>query len=135
MSAQGKKNQQQAELLGVTNQRIGRWRTRWANCQEFLLKIEQGGATHSDLTARIIETLADEKRPGGPSKFSPEQIAQIIALACESPADSDLPISHWTLEALVQQATKRSIVKSISARQVGRFLAKPKLNLTSRSTG
>jgi hypothetical protein len=53
-----------------------------------------------------------------------EQITAIIALACEAPADSDLPISHWTPPELAREAIKRGIADSISARQVDRFLSR-----------
>ena len=33
---------------------------------------------------------------GGPTTFTPEQVTDLIALACEKPSDSGLPVSHWT---------------------------------------
>jgi hypothetical protein len=45
-----------------------------------------------------------------------------VALACEAPEDSDLPISHWTQQALADEAMRRGIVEEISQRSVGRFL-------------
>lgn len=83
----------------------------------------------------IVDVLADEPRSGGPPKFSPEQVAAIIALACEPPGDSGLPISHWTPPELAREAAKRGIVESISPRQVDRFLARRACGRTSRSTG
>ena len=50
-----------------------------------------------------------------------EQIAQLYALACEPPAASDRPISHWTPRELADEARKRGIVERISERHVGRF--------------
>ena len=50
------------------------------------------------------------------------------ALACELPADSGLPMSHWTQQGLADEAMRRGIVGEISQRSVGRFLKK---NLTS----
>ncbi len=35
----------------------------------------------------MAKRLADAPKPGAPPKFTPEQICQIIALACEKPAD------------------------------------------------
>jgi hypothetical protein len=79
--------------------------------------------------------LSDEQRCGGPAKFSPEQVTAIIALACEPPADSGLPVSHWTPRELSREASKRGIVESISPRQVDRFLARRAFGRTSRSIG
>ena len=88
-----------------------------------------------DLEVMVVDVLGDEHRKGGPPKFSPEQVAAIIALACEPPADSGLPISHWTPPELAVEAVKRGIVKDISPRQVDRFLARRAFGHTSRSTG
>jgi putative transposase len=69
--------------------------------------------------------LADEPRPGTPPTFAPEQIVRIVALACEDPREgSGRAITHWTLLELADEAEKRGIVKSISARSVGRFLGR-----------
>jgi hypothetical protein len=45
-----------------------------------------------------------------------------MALACEDPHASSLPISHWTPQELAKEAIRRGIVASISPRSVGRFL-------------
>jgi hypothetical protein len=45
-----------------------------------------------------------------------------MALACEAPADSERPISHWTPREVAAEAIKRGIVETISERHVGRFL-------------
>ena len=70
-----------------------------------------------------------------PPKFTPEEITGIIALACESPADSGLPVSHWTPPELAREAVRRGIVESISPRQVDRFLAKRTCDRTRASIG
>jgi putative transposase len=54
--------------------------------------------------------------------FSAEQWCQIIALACEPPEASARPISHWTPRELADEARKRGIVATISARHVGRLV-------------
>ena len=53
--------------------------------------------------------------------FTAEQVARIIAMACQSPGEYGLPISHWTPSELARQAIEQKIVESISPRQVGRF--------------
>lgn len=47
---------------------------------------------------------------------------QIVALACELPATSQRPVTHWTPRELALVAVLRGIVKEISPRSVGRFL-------------
>ncbi len=53
-----------------------------------------------------------------------EQICAIVALACERPAESDRPVTHWSQQELADEAMKRGIVERISQRSVGRFLKK-----------
>jgi hypothetical protein len=96
---------------------------------------QQRAASAKDLEKLLVGILSDEDRCGAPPKFSPEQIARIIALACEVPAESGLPISHWTPPELAREAIKRGIVDSISPRQVDRFLARRTCDRTRASTG
>ena len=123
LSAAGRYNETQAASLGVDRQLVRRWRHRWARGMEALGVAEAAGATNADLEKRIVGLLTDGARSGAPAKFSAEQIASLIALACELPADSDLPVSHWTPSELAREAVRRSLVESISPRQVDRFLA------------
>ncbi len=120
--AQGLNNLEVATALGVDSQRVWRWRRRWFDVASRLALAETEGATDKELQALIIQTLSDAYRSGGPPKFTAEQIVLIIALACEDPADSGLPVSHWTPQELATEAIKRGIVSSISPRQVDRFL-------------
>lgn len=135
MSREGRRNLHQAAALGVDRQRVRRWRGRWAAAQEKLDAAEEEGATDNDLKAMIVAVLSDGERSGGPPKFSPEQVASIIALACEPPGDSGLPVSHWTPAELAREAANRGIVEHISPRQLDRFLARRSFDHTSRSTG
>lgn len=135
MSAEGQRNLHQAADLRVDRQRVRRWRSRWAEAQERLVAAEAEGATDKDLTEMIVVVLSDEERSGGPPTFSPEQVASIIALACEPPGESGLPVSHWTPPELAREAVHRGIVESISPRQVDRFLARRSFGHTNRSTG
>jgi hypothetical protein len=56
------------------------------------------------------------RAPGGPGKFTPEQVCAVIALACEDPKDSDLPISQRSQSEVAQQALKRGFVASVVSR-------------------
>lgn len=135
MSVDGIPNLHQSEALGVDRQRIRRWRGRWAAAYEALVAAEKEKATDRDLEKLIVTVLSDEERSGAPPTFSPEQVAAIIALACEPPEDSGLPVSHWTPPELAREAVKRGMVESISPRQVDRFLARHGFDRTNRSTG
>ena len=135
MSAAGRNNEDQADELGVDRQRVRRWRHRWAKASAALVAAEHEGATDKDLKKLILRVLGDDNRSGAPPKFTPEQVVSIIALACEPPADSGLPVSHWTPPELAREAIKRRIVESISPRQVDRFLARRTCDRTKVSTG
>ena len=89
------------------------WRQRWL----------ERAPTHRP----VAERLADAPRPGGPVTFTLEQTLQLFALACENPADSRRPISHWTPRELADEMVKRGWVERISPRHVGRLLAEADL--------
>ncbi len=135
LSSAGQHNEAQADKLGVDRQRVRRWRYRWAHGMTSLLAAEAAGATERDLEQLITGVLTDVLRSGAPPRFSAWQVAGIIALACEPPADSGLPVSHWTPSELAREAAKRGIVESISPRQVDRFLAMRTCDRTRANTG
>lgn len=135
LSAEGWANETQADKLGIDRQCVRRWRHRWAKARPALDAAERREASAKDLEKLVIGILTDDDRCGAPPKFTPEQITGIIALACESPADSGIPISHWTPPELAREAVKRGIVESISPRQVDRFLAKRTCDRTRASIG
>ena len=123
-AAQGGQNQEIAQRLGMDPDTVCKWRGRWARAQEQLAAVEDAEPP-SALSHAIVERLLDVPRSGRPGVFTPEQIVQIIAIACEDPQEreaSDRPISHWTPRELADEAVKRKIVARISARTVGRFL-------------
>lgn len=122
MSADGSLCSAQAAQLGVDAQRVRRWRTRWARQAGRLAKAIAGGANGAALEKLVLEMLSDNYRSGVKPKFSAEQVASIIGLACEDPEEHGLPVSHWTPTELATKAKERGIVKEISPRQVGRFL-------------
>jgi transposase len=67
--------------------------------------------------------LADLPRPGRPPMFTAVQVAQVKALACELPADSQVPLARWSCPDLAVEATRRGVVTSVSASTVRRWLA------------
>ncbi len=108
MAGKGALYQDIAKVLGVQRNTVTTWTTRW---QELADK-------------PIHERLQDRPRPGAPDTFTPEQLCQIIALACESPKDYGRPITHWTHRELAAEAIKQGIVENISANYLGRLLKK-----------
>jgi len=92
-----------ADRLGISRSTVQGWRRRWSENPD----------------ASVAERLSDAPRSGTPATFSPEQIRAIIALACEAPHDSGRAI---TQRKIADEAVKRGIVESISARSIGRFL-------------
>ena len=74
------------------------------------------------LTTMIEGALADQPRAGTLATFTAEQIVQIVAVACEDPADSGRPVSHWTPREVAEEVRKRGLIETISTRSVGRFL-------------
>jgi len=95
-----------ARQLGIGRTTVQRWRVRWRSSEG----------------QPFAERLRDAPRPGTPPTFEPEQICQIIALACEPPSESGRPFTHWTYAALAKAAAEEGIVESISEHSVGRFL-------------
>ena len=73
----GWNNLQIARDLGVDDETPGHWRRRWLQFAEVPLE-----------EVSVAKRLSDAPKPGAPPKFTPEQICQIIALACEKPVDS-----------------------------------------------
>ncbi len=135
MSAEDRDNAAQAADLGIDRQRVRRWRRRWSKANSVLAAAEQEDASDRDFERVVMKVLADDERSGAPPKFTPEQLAAIIALACEPPKDSGLPVSHWTPPELAREAIKRGIVESISPRHIDRFLPRRRSDRTRVSIG
>ena len=111
-----------ARDLGLNRISVRLWRDRWLDAAEALAQAEQDNLSDSQFLGLITGILDDAPRPGGPATFSPEQIVQIVAVACEPPEKSGRPIDHWTSRELADEVKKRGIVPAISPRSVGRFL-------------
>lgn len=121
-AATGMKNTEIGEQLQLSRTQVRQWRQRWLEAFEQLQTAQAEGISDSQLMQKLVAVLSDEQRPGSPAKFSLEQIVQIVAVACEQPASSVRPISHWTPRELAFEVVKRGIVPEISPRSVGRFL-------------
>jgi transposase len=102
-AARGYSNATIARRQGVTVDTVRRWRNRYA---------EEGMAG-----------LTDRRRSGRPPRFSPVQIAEVKALACQLPAETGTPLSKWSCPELAREVIGRGICPAISASTVRRFLA------------
>ena len=131
-AATGMKNTTIGEQLELSRTSVRQWRQRWCEAVEQLFAVEAEGISDLELKQKFVAVLNDEQRPGSPAKFSLEQIVQIVAVACEQPASSRRPISHWTPRELAAEVVKRGIVQEISPRSVGRFLKRGDIATTSK---
>jgi putative transposase len=107
------------------------WRQRWLAFAPKLAQLEADEGSDKTLCTMIVEALTDHPRPGTPATFTAEQIVQMVAVACEDPADSGRPVSHWTPREVAEEVRKRGLVATINTRSVGRFLQSGRLTASS----
>ncbi|WP_432035555.1 IS630 family transposase [Streptomyces cucumeris] len=101
-AARGRANARIARETGLHVDTVRTWRGRFA---------------HGGLSA-----LADRKRSGRPARFTPVQVAEAKALACQLPAETGVPLARWSCPELAAELTARGITDSISASTVRRWL-------------
>ena len=110
-AADGLNNSQVARTLTISLPTARAWRDRWITLQ---------AVPDDDLT--VADRLADAPRSGRPPRITAEQVCRVVALACEAPATSGRPITHWTGREVADEIIKRGIVDRISPRHAGRLL-------------
>jgi len=110
-AAAGLNNCQIARQLDLDVNTVGLWRQRWIGLQ---------GASLDDLN--VEDRLSDAPRPGAPVRITPEQVCQMVALACEAPSQSGRPISQWTSREVADEIVNRGIEDRISPRHAARLL-------------
>jgi putative transposase len=115
----GKQHQEIARKLGIRNNTVSTWVARWREL--------------SDKPPE--DRLQDAPRPGAPDKFTPEQLCQITAIACENPEDHGCPITHWTHRELARVLVEEGIVEDISPNHIGELLKKQICNRIGASIG
>ena len=123
-AATGQTNGAIAQQLGRPIDFVRRWRQHW---QAF------HGVSLTDLP--VEDRLADIPRPGRPSSITPEQVCQIVALACAAPSASGRPISQWSGTELADEIVRQGIVTQISPRHALRLLKKGISNPTRSAIG
>jgi hypothetical protein len=56
-------------------------------------------------------------------RFTPVQVAEVKALACQLPAESNTPLATWSCPELAREAVTHAVVDRVSASTVRRWLA------------
>ncbi|MFG2250955.1 IS630 family transposase [Spirillospora sp. NPDC048823] len=102
-AANGCSNAQIARRRGIGVDTARLWRGRYG---------DQGAAG-----------LADRPRSGRPARFTPAQVAEVKALACQLPAETGIPLSRWSCGDLADQVVARGVAPAMSASTVRRILA------------
>ena len=110
-AADGANNCQIARQFDVRLEMVRRWRERWRVLQPVSLD-----------DVPVAERLTDAPRPGAPRQITAAQECQILAMACEPPADSARPMSQWTGREVADEIKQRGIVPQISPRHAARLL-------------
>jgi transposase len=82
-AARGRSNACIARETGLHLDTVRRWRGRFA----------QAG----------LAGLKDRQRCGRPASFTPLQAAEVEALACRLPAESEVPLSRWSCPELARE--------------------------------
>ncbi len=122
LAAMGYSNTAIAEQVPMDVEAVGLWRHRWAALC---------GIPVDEMN--VATRLADAPRPGAVPRLSPEQVCQILALACEQPSGSDRPISQWSHRELADEIVRRGITDRISPRHASRLLKSGRLAAAPRA--
>ncbi|MEW2287390.1 helix-turn-helix domain-containing protein [Streptomyces sp. NPDC047841] len=75
----------------------------------------------SRFAAGGLPALSDPGRSGGPPSFTPLQVAEVKALACQLPAETGTPLSRRSCPELAREAVARTIAPAVSASTVRRW--------------
>lgn len=127
-ASKGDSNGQIRREMGLALNTVKCWRKRWNDEYAALVVFEQGaqgeGVSDGQLLKQMLSTLKDAPRSGAPQTISAAQKQQIVALACQKPAEFGIPITTWTHQLLAQVAVEQGIVQTLSPRHVGTILKK-----------
>ena len=110
-AADGLNNSEIARELSLEPDTVRLWRRRW---------LALSGVASVEL--EVGDRLADAPRSGTPARITAEQVARIVALACEAPGESGRPVSQWSTTELAAEIKRRGIVDQISPRHAARLL-------------
>jgi putative transposase len=123
-AADGLNNAQVAHQEALSVDTARHWRTRWLQSRPVALR-----------ELSVKERLADAPRSGKPPTITDEQVCQIVALACEAPAQSGRPITQWSGREIAEEIERRGIVERISGRHAARLLKRGISSRTESATG
>jgi transposase len=73
--------------------------------------------------AEGLEGMEDRPRPGRRRRISEADRAKVVALACQLPAETGVPLSRWTGPELRRELEERGLVPAVSESSVLRILA------------
>ena len=102
-AADGASNAAIGRTLGVCDDTVRKWRRRFSR--------------HG------IDGLCDRPGAGRPRRFSAAAVAEVKALACELPTNSEVPLAKCSCPELATEVARRGVVESVSASTVRRWLA------------
>jgi transposase len=102
-AAMGHSSTRIARDLRISQDTVRKWRGRFAD--------------------RGLEGLGDLPRPGRPRQITAEVRAAVVALACQLPAVTGVPLAHWTGPELAAELAARGLASPMSASSVLRILA------------
>jgi len=68
------------------------------------------------LSEAIEQVLSDSWRSGRPDTFSAEQVVHLVAISCEEPSVSGLPINSWMPKGIVRSDTTRYCRANLTAK-------------------
>lgn len=102
-AARGQANARIAAGLGVSADTVRKWRGRFA--------------------ARGLDGLTDLPRCGRPRRISALDRAAVVALACQLPAATGVPLSRWTGPELAAELAAQGLARAISPSSILRILA------------
>jgi transposase len=102
-AARGRASARIAADLHVSVDTVRKWRGRFA--------------------ARGLDGLTDLPRPGRPRRISALDRAAVVALACQLPAATGVPLARWSGPELAAEITKAGLASPISPSSVLRILA------------
>jgi len=102
-AARGRDNARIAADLRISVDTVRKWRGRFAG--------------------RGLGGLADLPRSGRPRRIGELDRAAVVALACQLPAATGVPLAHWTGPELAAELAARELASPMSASSVLRILA------------
>ena len=73
--------------------------------------------------------LYDASRPGQPAKYSTDQQAEVVALACSQPPEG---AARWTIRSLTIAAGHRPKLEGVNRESIRQMLKKTSVNLGAK---